>query len=386
MSAKQLNYYKGRRKKRSMAIIPTVLILLFFGVAVVLFYSTQKYAVITDSGVNVELPFLGKTVSTQTGEEQTAAEFEIVDANLDFGEADYSGVEAKAGAGVRPVRAIYVPYEDINEEGITEYARRLSSGNALLLDLKQPNGYLAWYSDAPLAYSYGLNMAAPDSKQQLMDIIAPLKEEKIYLIAQISVCRDDLLGAHSTEVNIKNELGMYYFDEFGYWLDPYSTIVRDYAVQLVEELWDMGFDEVVLQDLSHPVLPEIDNGDGTFTAISVTYTKAMSTTPTPVGGISGFAVYLSEQLSDRPSGKYLSVFLNSSSALVKADKANGQDGELFMKVFDRIYYATDKYAYTFNVSDITPFCTVGSVKNRFVPVVINYLPENTSWVLVDQEE
>ena len=147
----------------------------------------------------------------------------------------------------------------------------------------------------------------------------------------------------------------------------------------------MGFDEVVLQNLAHPVLPEVETAEGT-TVTPVTYTREMSTTPTPMGAVCGFAVYVADQLSDREDGKILSAYLNSSSALVKTDTANGQDSSLFLKVFDRVYYETDKYAYTYNVQDITPFCTRGNVKNRFVPVVINYLPDNTSWVLVDKSE
>ena len=112
----------------------------------------------------------------------------------------------------------------------------------------------------------------------------------------------------------------------------------------------------------------------------------MSTTPTPLGAVSGFAVNVAEQLSDREEGKYLSIYINSTTALVRPDTANGQDAELFFKLYDRVYYNTDKYAYTFNVQDIEPLCTVGSIKNRFVPVVINYLPDNTSWILVDQEQ
>ena len=385
MAGKQQDFYKGRRKKRSFAIVPTVILLLFFGVGIVLFYSTQKYAVITDDGVTVELPFLSGSSSSVDEEGHIIKEFETVDVPIEFGEADYSGVQATAGKNLSPIRAIYVPYEDVNDEAIPQYADRLSSGNALLLDIKQKNGYLAYYSDAPVAYSYGLNMVETDTKERLMAIIEQLKADKIYLAAQISCCMDELLGAHSTEVCLRNEYGMYYYDENGYWLDPYSTIVRNYTVQLVQELWDMGFDEVILQDLAHPPVEEVENPDGTFSK-PVSYTREMSTVPTPAGAVSGFAVYVAEQLADRENGKYLSAYLNSSTSLVKTDPLNGQDGELFMKLFDRVYYNTDKYAYTFNVQDIAPFCTVGSIKNRFVPVVINYLPDNNSWVLVDQQE
>ena len=44
------------------------------------------------------------------------------------------------------------------------------------------------------------------------------------------------------------------------------------------------------------------------------------------------------------------------------------------------------YAYQFNVEYAQKYLDVGNVKDRFVPVVLNYLPDNTSWVLVDYEE
>ncbi len=45
-----------------------------------------------------------------------------------------------------------------------------------------------------------------------------------------------------------------------------------------------------------------------------------------------------------------------------------------------------KYTYTYTLSDVEPFVKIGKAENRLVPVVINYLPDNPSWILVDQEE
>ena len=126
------------------------------------------------------------------------------------------------------------------------------------------------------------------------------------------------------------------------------------------------------------------NADGTVTA-GVQYSLDMSTTPTPLSAVSSFAVNVGERLAGREEGKYLSIYVHSTTALARGDTSNGQDSELFLKLYDRVYYDTDKYAYTFNVQDITPLCRAGDVKNRFVPVVINYLPDNTSWILVDSE-
>lgn len=382
--ARRSEFYRGRRKKRNYAIIPGIILMLLFSAGIVLFYSTQKYAVISDDGVTVELPLLtsSSSVTDESGHERKV--FEQVNVEVQFEEADYSGVPATAGRRVKAVRGIYIPYEDVTPERVHEYANRLSSGNALLLDVKQKDGYLAWYSNTPTAFSYGLNMNTMESTDALREILAEMKADNIYAVAQISCCQDELLGAHSTEVCLKNQYGTYFYDESGYWLDPYSTIVRNYTVQLVRELWDMGFDEVVLANVKHPVVEDVENPDGTVVK-QIYYTREMSTEPTQLGGVCGFAVNVAEQLQDREDGKFLSIYLDSNTALTKPDAANGQDAKLFLKLYDRVYFRTDKYAYTFNVEDIAPAVTVGDVKNRFVPVVINYLPDNTSWILVDQE-
>ena len=172
--ARRSEFYKGRRKRRNYALIPGIILMLLFGAGVVLFYSTQKYAIIADDGVSIELPLLtGKTTANnETGRE--AAEFEQVNVEIRFEEADYSGVPATAGRRVQPVRAIFVPYDDVNPERVHEYANRLSSGNALMLEVKREDGYLAWYSSAPLAFSYGLNMNTVESTDTLVSILSSI--------------------------------------------------------------------------------------------------------------------------------------------------------------------------------------------------------------------
>lgn len=385
--SRRSEFYRGRRQRRNLAIIPGVILLLLFSVGIVLFYSTQKYAVISDDGVKVELPLLSSGTVSYDESGQETREFERVNVTVQFEEADYSTVKQVVNGRVPPLRAIFVPYDDIDAETVRGYANRLSSGNALLLEVKKEDGYLKWYSSTPTAARWGLNMSSPDSKETLLSIISDLKSDGIYLVAQISCLQDFLLGGwfrNEITVTLKDAYGNDYYNEEGYWLDPYSTLVRDYVVELVQELWDMGFDEVVLDNVRHPVVQDIENPDGSVTP-GVNYSRDMSTTPSPLSAVSGFAVNIGERLADREDGKYLSIYVHSTAALARGDTANGQDSALFLKLYDRVYYDTDKYAYTFNVQDITPLCKAGDVKNRFIPVVINYLPDNTSWILVDSE-
>ena len=383
--ARQSEFYKGRRKKRNYALIPLVIIVLLIGTVIVLFYSLQKYATITEDEIKIELPLLASGNAEDTsGVVEEAKTFEDADIQVIIDDADYSSLSATAGKRVSSLRAIYIPYEDLNTESIDAYANRLSSGNALLFELKREDGYIAWYSDSAVAYAYGLNMTTTDAKQNLIEIVDSLKDRDIYLVAQISCLQDELLGAHCTTVNLRNAYGSYYYDENGYWLDPYSQVLRDYTVQLVQELYDIGFDEVVLSNFSFPVIT--DEMEEASDVPLVNYTMEMSSEPTPADALASLAVYLNEQLADRETDQYLSVYVDSTDALAGTDEKNGQSVELFLKLFDRVYYNTDRYAYTFNVEDVRSAVSIGRVEDRFVPVVINYLPDNTTWVLVDYEE
>ena len=113
----------------------------------------------------------------------------------------------------------------------------------------------------------------------------------------------------------------------------------------------------------------------------------MSSPPSAVNAVCGFAVSVADALQDR-AGR-LSIYCYSRKALVGPDTSNGQDAVLFMKLFDRVYHPTDKGTYVYNMEDITPRVTLGQAEYRFVPVVVNYLPspsDSISWVLIDKEE
>ena len=375
-------YYRGKRKKRNRILIPAAILLGLLSLAVVLFYGMQKYAVITKDSVRIRPPLLGES---ETGEELGPVDergaLETTEAQIVFDEPDFSEVEQRSLGRLQPLRAIFVKADEIYPEKIEEYAARLMVGNALVLEMKPKSGVMKWDSKAWSATAFSL--AGDPLSAEMRALIAKLKtpsESKpngVYLVAQISICRDELYGSRSTVVALRNDAGFNYMDEGGLWLDAYSLDLRDYTVSMVRELYALGFDEVVLADVAHPVLPE-----GT----TVQYCREMSTTPNPTNAVCGFALSVAEELEER-DGK-LSIYVDSQTALIGHDSANGQDGMLFFKLFDRVYFNTDRYAYTFNLADLQGRPVKGSLSERFVPVVINYLPDNPetiSWVLIDTE-
>lgn len=374
--AKNLEFYKGRRKKRNYALVPSVIALGVIMLIVVLFYGMQKYAVITKDGVAVELPILtrGQTTVDSSGNEVKV--FEQVETELVYDEPDYSYIKATAGDDVPEIRAIFVPYTDLTKEKLNEYTARLSRGNALVLEMKPRSGNLMWDSQADMALGYGLTVSN-DQTAQMPALIAELKEKNKdkYFAAQISCCIDELFASRSTTVTLRRaDNNGNVIDDKGTWLDPYNMNVRNYIVQLAEELYDMGFDEVILADVAHPTFSE---------PTDLIYTRQLSTASSPKTAVCGFAIYVAKQLEDR-TGR-LSIYCDKSTSLVKADDS-GQDASLFLKMYDRVYLRTDKYAYPYNVDDVKGSIEKGNVYDRLVPVVENYLPDDpndTSWVLVD---
>ena len=373
--ARVQEFYKGKRKRRSYAFVPILVLLALFSVTLVLFYGMQKYAVISKDGVSIRLPLLDDGSTTVDSSGHVVHNFESVSVPLSFGETDYSYIRTRAGETAPPVRAIFVPAENINSDKLMEYSARLVSGNALVLEMKPRSGVTLWESHTQMAEKYALTQQT-ELTAAMPEMIQTLKDKNIYLVAQISCCIDALLPTRTPAYCIHTETGLNYADGLGSWLDPYNREVHTWVAEMAQELYDLGFDEVLLKDVAHPSLAE---------AIPLVYTRDISTPRSTAFAVCGMAADIADQLYDRGE-KTLSIYCNTREALVRDDLTTGQNAVTFFRFYDRVYLDTDKFTYPFNVEDVASQVTKGNVYDRLVPVVINYIPDNSSWVLVDGPE
>ena len=343
--ARNKDFYQGRRQRRNYWLIPFILLLGIITLLVVLFYGLQKYAVISDEGVKVS--FTDKAAG-QAGDKKDGAEemsFDTVIPEIVFQAPDYSRIEAVAGKNVRPIRAVYISAGEVTLDRLQTAAANLVDGNALMIEMKPRNGQLLWNSKTPIAVSYGTSLDNEFSAQ-LETLIPALKEredgKQVWLVAQISCFIDELLANRSNQYALRSASGFNYVDDNGSWLDPYNSDLRNYIVGLIRELYDMGFDEVALADVMHPVVEgmQVQNAEGEMEQSPFLYTREMSTEPDPVTAICGFAVYVADQLKDKTG--LLSIYVDSPQALVRNDEKSGQNAVLFMKIYDRVYYRTDR--------------------------------------------
>lgn len=383
--ARNQEFYRGSRKKRNYAIVPFVILLGLLTLTVVLFYSMQKYAIISKDGVEIPMPGAQQEQTMIDSEGHQVKVFDTVETELFFDEPDYSRVAATAGRNVKAFKAIYVEADELTRDKLLEYEARLNDGNGLVLEMKPRSGRLMWASNSALARAYGIgsSSAIGDSMTNMLQELreaSAARDRDIYLAAQISCCIDELIASYSTNYTLKTDYGGSYHTDEGTWLDPYNADVRNYVAELAKELFDMGFDEVILADLMHPSSLREDSEE----PITFVYSREMSTTPSPITAVCGMAVYVADQLKDRSGA--LSVYVDSAPSLVRADSQTGQNAVLFLKIYDRVYYRTDRYVYSYNLADVEGSVTIGKAQDRFVPVVINYIPhENSSWVLIDTE-
>jgi len=345
---------------------------------VVLFYGMQKYAIITKDEVKIDTALLGgKESSNENILAEEKVVYDTVNANVVVKEPDFDSIEATAGKGLEQVRAVFIPSDQINKTKVEESVSRLSTGNSIVIEMKPRSGNLMWHSMSSVANNYSLNYDT-EVTANIQSYVDYIKEHSVWLVAQISCCVDNRLASYSTGIALKTAAGTDYYDETGTWLDPYNSVLRSYIVDMCEELYAMGFDEVVLADIAHPSLEE---------GKEVAYTMDMSQSPSTQSAVCGLAMYVADQLEKR-SG-VLSIYANTAYSLVKTDNATGQSVPIFLKKYDRIYYVTDKYTYTFNLQDMERSLSEKEASFRFVPVVTNYLPSDPatiSWVLIDKEE
>lgn len=345
--------YRGRRKKLNvLGIVLSVLAVLFVAL-LVLFGAFQKYIVYENNGISLELPILATPEQEQEGSDAGDTSPEQVTAELEVTDPDYSDIESRVDEDMESVRAVYVPSENVTADGIASYVETLEStgANALVLDVKPVSGQLVWNSSVQLAADYG-TVGTTD----LASIVSGLKQQNIYLIAQLACCTDALLASRCPTAALSTPGSSNYTDSDGTWLDPYNSVTSDYLIGLCAELADMGFDELLLKNLA---MPQTD--------AALNYTVVLSSVPSPVSAVCGLAIDLTTQLANKDV--LISVILDTQSLRSGLSAQSGQDISVFAKLFDRFYCASDSvWRATVDRDSVDYWMYDGDINLRFVPI------------------
>ena len=331
MLVKGRRVYRGHRaaSTRAPAIILFVVVLLLL-VFLLSFSLLPQYLVYYRDGVNMVVPMLqdsgeGYKLTAATPPQPYPG---IVSADYQVAQPDYSTLDFGAGAGLHYLQGYFVPYNKVSESGLETAVKEAqrSSVKGLVLEMKDENGKLAWLSGVAAAASYGVNGSWDPSAE-----LAELKAQGWFLAAELSCAVDTSLATGFPELALKDMTGKPYTDGAGSWVDPWSRDVRSYISQLCEDLISLGFDEIILTHVEHPLA-------------EVGYTRQIGSSLDRTACTMNFAISVRQSIepSMKKSGVRLSAELSRDTLTNTA--ANGQSLENMLKVFDRVVLPTTTYS------------------------------------------
>lgn len=355
--------YRGKRKYSWLITLLAMILVVLIALAVWLFYYLQRYIVYDKDGLRLDLSARREEL-LRPGTDETPQPVAVphVDVEIVVEQRDYSEIETDAGNNLAALHAVFVPAKDVTENTLKFYAGRMGDFNALVLELKDAEGFLRWHSGVPTADSFAVN-----GDLELRELLAPLKEQGVWLVAQISTLNDTAMAQRNAPIALKTAVtGQPFADAAGGWLDPYSDSTREYLLSLILELKDLGFDEVLLTGVA---CPDSD---------ALAFSKTMTQTPDSVTAVSSFALWLRERAE--ALGFRVSAVIDHDALVSETGSAKGQNPVLFFKAFDRVAVETNFDTFT---ADIAALETAlgGHSDTRIVAVTADYTPETASYIV-----
>jgi len=115
--------------------------------------------------------------------------------------------------------------------------------NALVIDVKNDEGLVAWNSDVQIVNSVGSNWNSP--LKNFDNLMTYLNEKEIYTIARIVAFKDPYFAKNNPDHAIQLSAGGVYKDKAGFaWVNPFDDYIWKYVVSVSQEAALRGFDEI----------------------------------------------------------------------------------------------------------------------------------------------
>ncbi len=253
--SKDVGGYRGRRTATDILKLIAIVLGVLVVLAVAGMLYLQRYLVYTDEGPKLELPpFLqmlrGEDASKEPGGSASLPDPGDVSVVVD---PDGSGSEEPPEEPEKPGLAIQLSVDDV-VSGAAAAKLEEAGADRLILEVKDPDGKLAWLSNQPAA-----QRSKVSGSQEVTDAIRRWNQGEVYTIARVCCFRDDSAPYFNNAMALRR--GQYNWrDEQGLrWLSPASDRAQAYIAGLCGELAELGFDEIVLEQWYFPVGGKTEN-------------------------------------------------------------------------------------------------------------------------------
>ena len=242
------NSYRGRTPKWRIALMALLVVVILAAVAVM---ALSRFIVYDEEGTpQMELPW----------QEEPAVEpaEEISEPPLDL--TIEEPVKPRVLRGFcTPVPLTRESWSDSNDR-----AKESFDCNAAAVTLKDAAGNVYFNSTTALP---GTVQLQEETDAALAEVVAYCQSTEGHSIARLSCFHDPKAANRDVEgMGLKNTGGYIFYDgNSSQWLDPAKPAAREYLCGLAKEAAELGFDEILLTDVSYPTvgkLNKIDYGEG----------------------------------------------------------------------------------------------------------------------------
>ena len=263
------NSYRGRTPKWRIALMALLVVVILAAVAVM---ALSRFIVYDEEGTpQMELPW----------QEEPAVEpaEEISEPPLDL--TIEEPVKPRVLRGFcTPVPLTRESWSDSNDR-----AKESFDCNAAVVTLKDAAGNVYFNSTTALP---GTVQLQEETDAALAEVVAYCQSTEGHSIARLSCFHDPKAANRDVEgMGLKNTGGYIFYDgNNSQWLDPAKPAAREYLCGLAKEAAELGFDEILLTDVSYPTVGKLDKinyGEGEKSANLMAFLKEMRAALEPYG-------------------------------------------------------------------------------------------------------
>lgn len=235
------------RTQRVLNRVGTVLlVLLLVGIAAWLCWVLwlQRYVVYTDESAFLDF---SQSSNDVVGEEAIPP---VAEANVSiFYNEGANAIDTTND--LKQLSGYYITNDMVKEDydNVLLQVERLSSGTPVMIEMKGPYGSFFYNTNLSGAtISQSTDIAAYEA------LVSKMMSKGLYTIAQISSLRDWSFGYNnvSSGLFLPSRIGLWEDEGRMYWLDPTKSSTTTWISQVVMELKNMGFNEVMLADFCFP--------------------------------------------------------------------------------------------------------------------------------------
>lgn len=204
----------------------------------------QRYVVYTDEGASLDF---SQSSNDVVGEEAIPP---VAEANVSiFYNEGANAIDTTND--LKQLSGYYITNDMVKEDydNVLLQVERLSSGTPVMIEMKGPYGSFFYNTDLSGAtISQSTDIAAYEA------LVSKMMSKGLYTIAQISSLRDWSFGYNnvSSGLFLPSRIGLWEDEGRMYWLDPTKSSTTTWISQVVMELKNMGFNEVMLADFCFP--------------------------------------------------------------------------------------------------------------------------------------